>query len=102
MRPQKTRSVIKGPEIFFLACFYLFFAALYYTTLWVNRGGFSAASDPYWNLKGMLNWGGIDYLVKFILSIPVAWLMFITFRHVDLSIRMIVHLLILPVFVLGW
>lgn len=103
MKPRgKVQSVIKGKEVFFLACFYLFFAALYYTTLWINRGGFSVSSDPYWNLKGMLNWGGIDYLFKFLLSIPVAWLMFVTLRSVSLSKRLLIHLFILPVFVLTW
>jgi len=82
--------------------FFAFFALFYYTTLWFNRGGRAEANNFYFSVKGFLNWGGIDYILKMLLSIPVWWLMFRKLRHVSLFKRLLLHFITLPLFVFTW
>lgn len=94
------RSVII--ETLVAVCFYSLMAAMYYTALWFNRGGYTDAAIPYYNPKNFLNWGGIDYLLKFLLSLPVWWLLFRRFRHLALYKRLLIHCITLPLFVFTW
>lgn len=82
--------------------FYGVLSIMYYTALWINRGGYTNAADPYLNFKGFLNWGGIDYLLKLALSLPVWWLLFRKMRQVTLYKRLLVHGITLPLFVFTW
>ncbi len=81
---------------------FFFFALLYYTTLWFNRGGNLTDKDPYFNLYGFFNWGGLDYLLKMLLSLPVVWLMFVRFPHRPFYQRLLLHGILLPLFVITW
>ena len=82
--------------------FYGVLAIMYYTALWFNRGGSTNNTDPYFNPAGFLNWGGIDYLLKLVLSLPIWWLMFRRLRHLALYKRVLIHCVTLPLFVLVW
>ena len=82
--------------------FYGLLAVMYYSALWVNRGGFDHAAGPYINPTGFLNWGGIDYLLKLVLSLPVWWLMFRVLRHLALYKRVLIHCITLPLFAFTW
>ena len=82
--------------------FYGVLALMYYTTLWFNRGGVNNTKDPYFNPAGFLNWGGIDYLLKLALVLPVWWLMFRKLRHLALHKRLLIHCITLPLLVFTW
>jgi sensor histidine kinase YesM len=89
-------------ELLIFCSVYLFFAWLYYTTLWFNRGGFDAKDDSYMSISGFLNWGGIDYALKLILSLPIWWLIFRRMYNFPLYQRLLTHLITLPLFVVTW
>ncbi|MCX2483863.1 sensor histidine kinase [Pedobacter sp. MR2016-24] len=89
-------------EIIFYISFFVFSASFYYTALWLNHGGLHLKNDPFFNFRGFLNWGGIDYFLKLLLSIPVWWLIFVKLRRVTLHKRLLIHLVILPLFVITW
>ena len=82
--------------------FYGILAAMYYTALWINRGGLTNAEDPFFNPRGFLNWGGIDYLLKLVLSLPIWWLIFRRLRNIALYKRLLIHCITFPLFVFTW
>jgi two-component system LytT family sensor kinase len=82
--------------------FFAFFSTFYYTALWLNRGGFRVDNDPFFSFRGFLNWGGIDYFLKFLLSLPIWWVIFVRLRDVTLYKRLLIHMIVLPLFVLAW
>jgi two-component system LytT family sensor kinase len=98
---QNRHPVIHLNEALCFIAFYLFFAALYYTTLWFNNAG-SPDQDPYFNLMNFLNRGGLDYFLKLILTLPICWLMFYLLVETKLATRLLIHCLTLPLFVLIW
>ncbi len=77
-------------------------AMMYYTALFFNRGSYSDPVVHYLDLREILNWGGIDYILKFLLSLPVIWLMFFRLAHISVYKRLLIHLITLPLFVLIW
>ena len=89
-------------EVILYISLFVFFGAFYYTALWLNRGGFRVNDDPFFNFNGFLNWGGIDYFLKLLLSLPVWWLIFVKLRKVTLYKRLLIHLVVLPLFVIAW
>ena len=89
-------------EVIFYVGFFIFFGIFYYSALWLNAGGLLAADNPYFNLKGFLNYGGIDYFLKLVLSVPVWWLILVRLRKVTLYKRLLIHVIVLPLFVIAW
>lgn len=94
------RPAIREPLLF--VGFYGILAAMYYTALWINRGGFTNKDDPFFNPTGFLNWGGLDYLLKLVLSLPIWWLIFRRLRNIPLHKRLLIHCITLPLFVFTW
>ena len=89
---------IKYWEIIFVLCFYLFFAISYHTTLYFNRRGYEGSEGQLFDLLTFMSNGGLDYFVKLILTVPIWWLVFRTFRHLSLRKRLALHLIGLPLF----
>jgi len=102
LKKHHTAISIHFKEFLFLLGFYVSLALFYYTTLWLNRGGFTNSRETYFSLMGILNWGGLDYFLKFILSLPVFWLIFAWLSQSRWLIRLLVHCLTLPLFVFCW
>jgi two-component system, LytTR family, sensor kinase len=107
MEIQKTTTRKTVPKIttaevstYCLALFIL--GMMYYTALYFNRNGYADPNVHFFNIRDILNWGGIDYALKFLLTLPVIWLMFFKLPHIKLSYRLLIHLVTLPLFVLLW
>lgn len=94
---------IKIGEALLYCGFFFFFSVMYYTALYINRGGdFSIKSKPYFNFQNFLQDGGLDYILKFSLSLPVWWLMFRQLQRLILYKRLLIHLLTMPLYILTW
>ncbi len=105
MHSVKSRKPFLQPfawEVIVSICCLGVLAAMYYSALWFNRGGHSAGADPYFNPKGFMNWGGVDYLLKLALCLPIWWLLFRRLRLISLSKRLLIHCISLPLFVFTW
>lgn len=87
-------------ELIGIAILYFFFAYSYRVTLWINSGGMDRTLiellDPYrfWDT------GGLEYLVMLFVTIPVWYLIFRIIRHWHLALRLSVHLVTLPLFLI--
>ena len=93
---------IRNDELLAFIGFYIFFAVFYHATLWVNRMGFNDPDDVLLDPLSFLDDSGLDYFLKFLLTIPIWYLLFRKLRHISLGRRLLLHLLLLPAFVIIW
>lgn len=89
-------------ELIVFTGFYLILAMFYHITLWYNRGGFKHEDDILFEPISFLDDSGLDYLLKFLLTIPIWWLLFKKLRHWPNSRLLLLHVVLLPLFVLVW
>ncbi|WP_340202563.1 sensor histidine kinase [Ascidiimonas sp. W6] len=93
---------VRLDELLAFLAFYLFFALSYYVTLWINRLGFQRADDPLFSVNSFFDSGGLDYLLKLLLTIPLWWLIFRKLKHWRIKNRLLLHIFFLPFFVIVW
>ncbi|MDJ0645275.1 MAG: histidine kinase [Flavobacteriaceae bacterium] len=98
---RKIFSVRYG-ELFAFLGFYAFFAAFYHATLWYNRAGYKHEEDVLFQPIAFFDDSGLDYLLKFLITIPIWWLLFKKLRNWSLAKRLALHLVLLPIFVFVW
>ncbi len=80
---------------------YWFAATLYSLTLFLNRLGHQDPEDRFFDPVGYMQTGGLQYLVHFVLTLPVWYLMFRLLRNHALWQRLALHLLLMPAWVYG-
>ncbi|KGO94675.1 hypothetical protein Q766_00725 [Flavobacterium subsaxonicum WB 4.1-42 = DSM 21790] len=98
MKIKNLQRPVKTKEIAFFSVAYFCFVVLHYITLWIYLG----ANKHSLELKEFLNWGGVDHLLKFLLGLPIWWLIFRVMWNFPLYQRLMVHFLTLPLFVFCW
>jgi len=97
---RKKKFGIPRYEIMAVLLFYIFFAYFYHITLFFNRYDGSESLTVLLNPYRMLKMVGLHYLVKLVFSLFVWWLIFKKFKTISLQNRILIHLLVLPVWVL--
>ena len=104
MHPTLKREIvgIKYWEILFVIGFYLFFALSYHITLYLNRMGFNNPEDNPWEFVNFMKHGGLDYLTKLLLTIPIWFLVFRFLKHIPLKRRLLIHIIALPLFTISF
>lgn len=80
--------------------FYFFFSYLYHVTLWINRLYNEPPVSELFSLKTFMDSAGLDYIFKFLFTIPIWWLIFRKMKEVKLWKRLLTHVFTLPVFVI--
>lgn len=93
---------VRAGELMAFIGFYLFFAIFYYVTLWFNRSGFNDPNDVLFDPLIFMDDTGLDYLLKFILTIPIWFLLFRRLKDHSLYKRLLLHIVLMPAFVLIW
>jgi two-component system, LytTR family, sensor kinase len=80
--------------------FYLFFMSTYYATLTIASYEFTKGEYVFEFKKLIPEF--IDYGLKFLITMPIWYLIFRKFKNKALSLRLSIHILTLPLFVLVW
>lgn len=93
---------IKNKELLAFFGFYLIFAIFYHFTLYVNRGGYLKDDDVFMNFKSFMDDSGLDYLLKLIITLPIWYLLFKKLKSWPHYKRLLLHLILLPIFVFLW
>ena len=93
---------IKNAELLAFIGFYIFFAFFYHITLWINRSGFTDKEDVLFDFNSFFDASGLDYLLKFIITIPIWYLLFRKLNHWSTQRRLLLHVVLLPAFVVIW
>lgn len=89
-------------ELLVFGGFYLLMAMFYHVTLWYNRGGFNSDDDILFEPISFMDDSGLDYLLKFLLTIPIWWLLFKKLKQWSTTRLFLLHVLLLPIFVIVW
>lgn len=96
------RLSTKRKEIFGVVLFYFFFAALYHVTLKFNGYGLTEeAISQIFNPLRFFRTAGLHYLLFLLASIPIWYVIFRVYRRKKLPNRLLIHVLTLPIFVVG-
>lgn len=82
--------------------FYVFFALFYDVTLLFNRAGISSFNASIFSISRFFNSVGLDYILKFLMTIPVWFLIFRVLKKWSHSKKIILHLLLIPFLVVFW
>jgi two-component system, LytTR family, sensor kinase len=97
---QKSRLNFKVRIIIMIVLFYLFFMVTYYAALTI--ASYEWSQDKYlFSFKKLIP-EFIDYCLKFLITVPIWYLIFKKCSHKSLSFRLFIHLFTLPIFVLLW
>ncbi len=93
---------IKIKELLAFVGLYIFFSFAYHLTLWLNRAGYDNEGDKLFDFVAYMDNGyGLQYLIFFFLTIPIWWTIFRGLKGSSIYVRLSVHLVSLPIFVLG-
>ena len=80
--------------------FYLFFMLSYYFSLSYSASDY-VKNKPVYTLEDFI-FRAIDYSLKFIVTVPIWFIIFRFFRAKALQFRLLLHVLMLPLFILVW
>ena len=93
---------IKLGELLFFLGFYLFWAMAYHIAITVNSSAWNKGETSLFDLGEFMDTVGLDYIVKAVLTYPIWWLLFRKLKHWKTSIKVALHIGLLPIFVLVW
>lgn len=103
-QPETTRRIlgIKQKELLIFISFYFFWAIFYYTALWYNSNGPVRDDNPFFDLRSFMDDVGLDYIIKAVLTYPLWYLLFKKLKHWKQAKKAVLHIVLLPVYVLVW
>ncbi|WP_299668902.1 histidine kinase [uncultured Polaribacter sp.] len=93
---------VNRKELLLFIGFYIFFAFFYRFTLWVNRGGYDDPNDNLFNIILFFDDAGLKYVVEFLLTIPIWYLLFRKLNYLSLQIKLLLHFILLPIYVFSF
>ena len=99
------RKKILGVKVFELLLFtgsYLFWGFAYHVAITVNSGRWNKGEISIFDLREFMDTVGIDYMLKALLTIPVWWLLFRKLKSWKNLNRILLHVILLPVYVFIW
>lgn len=105
MEPQKKYKKIFGirrGELIAFLLFYYLFASFYRVVLWINSAAWNAERDPLFNWVDYMDAVGVDYIIKALVTLPIWWLLFRKLRNWSNLNKILLHIILLPAFVLVW
>ncbi len=92
---------IRVKDVLIVCAIYLLMAWLYAVTIWRNRADFTETENVLFTMENFLDEAGIQYGVFLLFSIPIWVLIFRVFRKKPLQFRLFLHVITMPIFVLG-
>ena len=92
---------IRIKDALIVCAIYIIMSWVYTVTLWRNRADFSKNENPLFTMDNFLDDGGIQYAIFLVFSIPIWILIFRISRKKPLRFRLLLHLITMPIFVLG-
>ena len=96
------RKVIWGisvKEILLVLVFYAISAFLYHLTVWLSMADFTERKSPLLGFKAIIEGGGLQYSILFLLTIPIWYILFKALKKSKLIYRLSLHIIFLPIFI---
>ncbi|WP_106793461.1 sensor histidine kinase [Aquimarina sp. Aq78] len=89
-------------ELIVFSSIYLFFASAYHIALWINRGGYTQEDNILFDPISFMDDSGLGYTLKLIITLPIWWLLFRKLKIWSIKEKLLLHLILLPSFVIIW
>ena len=99
---QKKFLGVRTGELIAFIGFYCFFASAYHIALWMNRGRFDNEGNILFDPITFMDDSGLGYLLKLVITIPIWWLLFRELKAWPMKRKLLLHVILLPFFVLVW
>ncbi len=96
---KKTIRILDRQEIKLFVGFYLVSAIIYYTATWITWGGLEAGHPSYFDIEEFLATAGTDFIISFLVTIPIWFITTILMRKQSLQTKLLSHILFLPLFI---
>jgi signal transduction histidine kinase len=96
---KRIRSAVTQKELFLFVGFYVISAFIYYTATWISYSSFEAVPPSYFNLEEFFAAAGSQFIICFLLTLPIWYLISISLRNYSLLVKLISHIFFLPLFV---
>lgn len=93
---------VRHDELLAFVCFYILFALFYHFTLEINSLGYNNSNYNLFSFLDFFDGSGLGYTIKFILTVPIWWLIFRKLKNWPLKFRLLLHVFFLPLFVIIW
>lgn len=71
----------------------------YHITLWINRGGYYQESDSVWSVTSWFTNAGLQYLLMFVVSIAIYYMIFGIMKAVRRPMRIAMHFVTIPIYI---
>ena len=95
---QNIFRAIEKKEVSLFLCFYVVSAFIYYTATWITWGGFETGHPSYFNFEEFFASAGTDFIISFIVTIPIWYLSVVLFKMYNLTLRLATHIFFLPLY----
>ncbi|MEZ4859335.1 MAG: histidine kinase [Flavobacteriaceae bacterium] len=92
------KTIAKKEALLFLG-FYMVSVLIYYTASWISWGGFNSGHPPYFDLEEFFAAAGAQFIISFLVTIPIWFITAILLKKYPLKIRLLSHLLFLPLYI---
>ncbi|XLS30279.1 sensor histidine kinase [Flavobacteriaceae bacterium M23B6Z8] len=92
------RDNAKKKDVFLFIGFYVVISIIYYTATWIYYGGSQPANTPYFSFSAFFASSGIQFLVCFLLTLPIWYVVIVKMKSQNLRYTLVSHLLFLPLF----
>ncbi|TYA92300.1 sensor histidine kinase [Seonamhaeicola marinus] len=93
---------IKIIELIFFIGFYLFWAFAYHAAITINSSRWSKGESSIFDFMEFMNTVGVDYILKAILTYPIWWFLFKKLKYWKTYKKVLLHIILLPTFVVVW
>lgn len=91
-------SVSRKDIVLFLS-FYFFSTVIYYTATWISWGAFKSGHPPYFHVEEFFASGGSQFLISFLITIPIWFVTSIVMRKFSLKLRLLSHIVFLSLYI---
>lgn len=89
---------IERKEVFLFLCFYVVSTFIYYTATWITWGGFESGNYSYFNFEEFFAAAGTDFLISFIVTIPIWYMTVVLLKRYSLRFRLTTQIFFLPLY----
>lgn len=99
LRKQEITGNVSIKDVWLFITFYVISALIYYTATWVAYGAFGPGHPPYLHIEEFFASAGAQFLISFLVTVPIWFITFILLRNYSLQIRLFSHIIFLPLYI---
>ncbi len=93
---------IRLNELTIFIVFYVFWAFAYHMAITINSSAWNNGEISLFDFGEFMDTVGVDYIMKAILTYPIWWLLFRKLNSWKTSTKVLLHIILLPAFVIIW